>query len=170
MTGYTRLQWSWKSSLKMPISDDLKQDAWQNESDLPLILLTISHASLAADIRVVNNKVNVTSGGLEYIAFPFDLQLPDSKEDSQPYSKLTISNVSREIGLAIRLISTPPNLKIAVVRQDTPDIVEAEFFGMRLNNVKYNVMTVSADLQFEDLTREEYPSLKFSPSIFRGIL
>ncbi|MDD5584930.1 MAG: DUF1833 family protein [Candidatus Omnitrophica bacterium] len=152
------------------ISDDLKQDAWQNESDLPLILLTISHADLEDDIRVVNNKEAVTSNGLEYIAFPFEIQLPDSKEDSQPSAKLTISNVSREIGLAIRSISTPPSVTIAVVRQETPDIVEAQFVGMRLNNVKYNVMTVTADLEFEDLTREEFPSLKFSPSIFKSIL
>lgn len=154
----------------MDISEELKQDCFSNESDLPLILLTISHASLADDIRVVNNKEKITSNGLEYIAFPFDIQLPDSKEDSQPSAKLTISNVSREIGLAIRSISTPPSVSITVVRQDTPDVMEAQFVGMRLNNVQYNMMTVTANLEFEDLTREEYPYLKFSPSIFRGIL
>jgi hypothetical protein len=152
------------------ISDDLKQDAWQNSSDLPLVLLTISHADLSEDIRVVNNKEAITSNGLEYVAFPFDIQLPDSKEDSQPSAKLTICNVSREIGQAIRLISTPPSITITVVRQETPDIVEAQFIGMRLNNVKYDMMTVTGDLEFEDLTREEYPFLKFSPSIFKGIL
>lgn len=154
----------------MEISEDLKKDAWQNESDLPLILLTITHASLAEDIRVVNNKVAITSNGLEYIAFPLQIQLPDAKEDSQPTSKLTISNVSREIGQAIRLISTPPSVSIKVVRQETPDVVEAEFVGMLLSNVKYNMMTVTADLVFEDLTREAYPFMKFSPSIFKGIL
>ena len=154
----------------MPISDELKQEAWANSSDLPLILLTISHSSLSANICVVNNKVNVISNGIEYIGFPFDIVLPDSKEDSQPSAKLTICNVSREIGQAIRLISTPPDITITIVRQDTPDIVEAQFIGMRLNNVVYNMMTVTADLEFEDLTREEYPSLKFSPSIFKGIL
>ncbi len=154
----------------MDISDELKQDAWSNESDLPLILLTISHSSLSDDIRVVNNKTAITSNGLEYIAFPFQIMLPDSKEDSQPSAKLTICNVSREIGVAIRLISTPPSVTITIIRQDTPDIVEAQFIGMRLNNVKYNMMTVTADLEFENLTREEYPSLKFSPSIFKGIL
>ena len=153
-----------------PISDALKQDAWSNESDLPLILLTISHTSLAQDIRVVNNKVAITSNGLEYLAFPCEIQLPDSKEDSQPSAKLSICNVSREIGLAIKAISTPPTLTITVVRQSTPDIIEAQFAGMRLNNVRYDMLAVTADLEFEDLTREEYPYLKFSPSIFKGIL
>jgi hypothetical protein len=154
----------------MPISNDLKQDAWANSSDLPLILLTIAHSSLSESIRVVNNKENITSNGDEYIGFPFEIQLPDSKEDSQPSAKLTINNVSREIGIAIRSISTPPSVTITIIRQETPDIVEAQFVGMRLNNVKYDVLAVTADLQFEDLTREEFPALKFSPSIFRGIL
>jgi hypothetical protein len=154
----------------MPISDNLKQDAWKNESDLPLVLITISHSSLSEPIRVVNNKENITSNGNEYIGFPFEIQLPDSKEDSQPSAKLTINNVSREIGVAIRSISTPPSVAITIVRQQTPDVIEAQFFGMRLNNVKYDVLAVTGDLQFEDLTREEFPSLKFSPSIFRGIL
>jgi len=154
----------------MEISEDLKKDAWANESSLPIVLLTISHASLADDIRVANNKIAVTSNDLEYVAFPLQIQLPDSKEDSQPSSKLTISNVSREIGQAIRLISTPPQVTLQVVRQETPDIVEAQFAGMILSNVKYNMMTVTADLVFEDLTREEYPYMKFSPSIFKGIL
>lgn len=154
----------------MPISDNLKQDAWKNESDLPFVLITISHSSLSEPIRVVNNKENITSNGNEYIGFPFEIQLPDSKEDSQPSAKLTINNVSREIGIAIRSISTPPSVTITIVRQQTPDVIEAQFFGMRLNNVKYDVLAVTGDLQFEDLTREEFPSLKFSPSIFRGIL
>jgi hypothetical protein len=154
----------------MPISEALKEDCFSNESDLPLILLTISHSSLSENICVVNNKVAITSNGIEYLGFPFDITLPDSKEDSQPNAKLTISNVAREIGQAIRLISTPPSVTITIVRQDTPDIIEAQFVGMRLNNVKYDMMTVTAALEFEDLTREEFPSLKFSPSIFRGIL
>jgi hypothetical protein len=154
----------------MEISEELKNDAWSNSSDLPLILLTIAHASLSESIRVVNDKKNITSNSLEYFAFPVEIQLPDSKEDSQPYAKLSISNVSREIGQAIRLISTPPNVTIQVVRQETPDVVEAEFVGMILSNVKYNMMTVTADLVFEDLSREEYPFLKFSPSVFKSIL
>jgi len=152
------------------ITDDLKQDAWSQESNLPLILLTIDHAQLDAPIRVVNNKVNVTSGGNEFIAFPFQITLPDSSEDAPPFSKLSIDNVSREIGQAIREISTPPSLMIQVVRQETLDVVEAEFVGMYMVNVSYDALQVSADLLFEDLTRESYPSYTFSPASFKGIL
>lgn len=152
------------------ISDFLKQDAWSNESNLPLVLLTIDHSSLIEPIRVVNNKVNITSNGREYIAFPFEIILPDSSESSPPQSKLKINNVSREIGQAIRLISSPPSVTIQIVRQETLDVVEAEFAGMYLTNVSYDVSVVEGELFFEDLSREPYPYLKFSPSYFRGII
>jgi hypothetical protein len=152
------------------VTDALKQDAWQNESDLPLVLLEIDHSSLSDPILVVNNKENITSNGEEYIGFPFEIVLPDSKEDSPPTSKLRIDNISREIGQAIRLISTPPSVTIRVVRQDTPDVIEAEFAGMYMTNVSYDAFSVEADLMFEDLTREPYPYLTFSPALFRNIL
>ena len=154
----------------MPISDELKQEAWQSESNLPLVLLEISHASLAESIKLANNKVNVTSGVDEYIGFPFEIILPDSKADSPPTAKIRIDNVSREIGQAIRLISTPPSVTISIVRQETLDVIEMQFDGMFLTNVSYDAMSVEADLQFEDLTREPYPAYTFSPANYRGIL
>jgi hypothetical protein len=152
------------------VTDALKQDAWQDSSNLPLVLLEIDHSSLSEPIRVCNNKVNIMSNGEDYIGFPFEIILPDSKEDSPPTSKLRIDNVSREIGQAIRLISSPPSVTIKVVRQETPDVIEAEFSGMYMTNVSYDAFSVEADLQFEDLTKEPYPYLTFSPALFRGIL
>ncbi len=154
----------------MPITDDLKQEAWQSESNLPLVLLEINHSSLANPILLVNNKVNITSNGDEYIGFPFDIVMPDSKDSAPPTAKIRIDNVSREIGQAIRLISTPPSVTISVVRQTALDVIEAQFEGMFLTNVSYDAMTVEADLQFEDLTREPYPAYTFSPANYRGII
>jgi hypothetical protein len=154
----------------MPITDELKEEAFSQESDLPLVLLTIAHASLAQSIRVVNNKVNITSNGNEFIGFPFEIVLPDASEDAPPQSKIRINNVSREIGQAIRSITTPPAVTIQVVRQDTPDIIEAEFAGMFMTNVTYDALMVEADLFFEDLVREPYPCLRFNPSYFGGII
>jgi hypothetical protein len=154
----------------MPISDALKQDAFSNESNLPLVLLEIAHDSLDGSIKLVNNKVNIMHDGEEYIGFPFEIILPDSKEATPPTAKIRIDNVSREIGQAIRLISTPPLVTIKVVRQETLDVIEAEFSGMYLTNVSYDAMSVDADLMFEDLTREPFPAYTFNPSNYRGVL
>lgn len=154
----------------MTISTDLKQEAWSQESNLPLVLLEIDHDDLAEPIRVVNNKTNITSNGDEYTAFPFEITLPDSNDDSPPRAKIRIDNVSREIGQAIRSISSPPSVTIRVIRQETPDIIEAEYVGMRLLQVPYDALSVEGVLEFEDLTREPFPAFTFSPANYRGIL
>lgn len=153
-----------------PISETLKQESWQNESNLPLVLLEIDHADLAVPICVVNDKIDVTSNSVLYTAFPFEIILPDSREDAPPRAQLRIDNVSREIAQAIRSISTPPSVSLKIIRRETPDIIEAEFSGMRLVTVPFDVLSVSGYLEFEDLTREPYPAHNFNPSSYRGIL
>lgn len=154
----------------MTISADLKREAWSQESSLPLVLIEIDHDDLSQPILVVNNKTNVTSNGDEYIAFPFEIILPDENEGAPPRAKLRIDNVSREIGEAIRSISSSPSVTIRVIRQETPDVYEMEFAGMRLNRVTYDALSVEGELEFEDLTREPFPYQTFSPANFTGIL
>ena len=154
----------------MTISDNLKQDAWSQESNLPLVLLEIDHADLANPIYLVNNKENVTSNGEEYTAYPFEIFMPDSKEDAPPTAKIRIDNVSRELGQTIREITSPPTVTIRVVRQETPDVVEAEFTGMKLRHIPYDALSIEGNLEFEDLTREPFPAYSFSPANYPGVI
>ena len=154
----------------MSVTDDLKTEAWAPASDLPLILVVLEHADLAAPIRVVNNKTDIISGGETYTAFPVDIVLPSALEDSPPRAQLRISNVSREIGQAIRSISTPPTVTLSVIRQDAPDVVEITFVGMRLANAKWDALAVTGDLEFENLVREPYPAHSFSPAEYPGLI
>lgn len=154
----------------MAISEILKGEAWAVESDLPLVLLKINHADLAAPILVVNNTVDITSGGDVYTAFPFNIKLPDSLEDAPPRAKLRIDNVSRELGQAIRDMTSPADVTIEVVRGGDPDVIEMSWPAMRLTNTTYEFFTVEGDLEFEDLSREPYPFLTFSPAEFPGLV
>lgn len=154
----------------MTISDDLKADAWSNESDLPLVLLDISQADLADTIRVVNNRENVTSNGDSYIAFPFEIVLPDQADDAPPRARVRIANVSREIGQAIRQMTTAASVTITVVRQESPDVVELQFAGMRTGAVAFDALKVEFDLEFEDLMREPFPAPTFSPAEYPGLI
>lgn len=154
----------------MPVSDTLTVEAWAVESDLPLVLLKIEHDDLAAPIRIVNNTVDITSGSDVYSAFAFEIRLPDSLEDAPPRGRLRINNVSREIGQAIRDISSAAAVTLEVVRQDDPDTIEVSWPAMRLTNVRWDFLIVEGDLEFEDLTREPYPYLTFSPAEFPGVV
>lgn len=154
----------------MTVSDDFRADAWAAESDLHLVLLTIAHPDLPAPIRVVNNTENVISNGQTYVAFPFNISLPESRDDAPPRAHLSISNVSQEIGQAIRSIVDPPFVTIRVIRQATPDVVEMIHQGLRLTGVSYNASAVSGDLVREDFVVEPYPAVTYSPAEFPGLV
>lgn len=154
----------------MSVTDEFRADAWAPESDLYLVLLTISHPDLPDPIRVVNNNESVTSESISYAAFPFEIALPESQENAPPRAELSISNVGREIGQAIRSIGSPPSVTIAVIRQETPDVVEALHVGMKLSGVSYDAQQVSGQLVREDFVTEPYPALTYSPAEFGGLI
>ena len=154
----------------MSVTDEFRADAWSPESDLYLVLLDIDHPDLAQTISVVNNTVNVISNGISYVAFPFEIALPESPENSPPRAELTISNVGREISQAIRSVGSPPSVTIAVIRQATPDVIEALHVGMKLTGVSYDAQQVSGQLVREALVTEPYPAMTYSPAEFRGLV
>ena len=96
----------------------------QETDEIWLILLTVSHPDLTDDIRVVHNPVAITSRGLNFIGFAFELSLPIDAPDRAPVAELRIDNVSQEIAQAVRSISSAPTVTIEVIRAADPDTVE----------------------------------------------
>jgi hypothetical protein len=137
---------------------------------MPLVLLEITQADLSAPVRVVNDRIAITHNGDEYIAFPFEITMPDDQAGSAPRARLRIDNVSREIGQAIRLMTTAASVSIKVVRRAAPDTVQMEFPSMVLTNVMVDALTVEGELSFEDLSREPFPAITFSPAEFPGLV
>lgn len=154
----------------MTVSDELRRDAWAAESDLPLALLTVDHPDISPAVHVVNALDDITSVGQLYTAYPFDLELPSSPERGPPRARVRIDNVSGEIVEALRAAASPPTVTLQVVLQATPDTIEREHRDFRLTGVSWDAMSVEGDLTREDLMREPYPFLTFSPAEFRGLV
>lgn len=134
-----------------------------------LILLTLSHASLAVPLRVSSDTVDTISRGDTFTAYPFELSLPDDEDNKSPRARLVIDNIDRQIVQAVRSLATSPEVLIEIVRAADPDTVEARFQDFKLANVTYDANLVEADLTIEDFTAEPYPAASFSPSLFPGI-
>lgn len=133
-----------------------------------LALLTIDHDELSEPIRVVNNIEAITSRELEFIALPFELELPAEQSDGLGVAQIKVDNVDRRIVQAIRSISSAPSVTIEMIVADDPDVVELTVDDLVLANATYDATTVRGTLQFEDLlsepanesiTPERFPSL-----------
>ena len=154
----------------MTVSAAFKRDVFDPETaEAFLVLLTIDHADIDPPIRVVNNTENITSRGDEFIAFPFDIELPDNTREAPPRARLTIDNVSREIAQSIRLITSAPTVLIELIRASAPDTVEVAFPAFNLRDVKWDMLQVSGDLTVEDLMTEPFPAGQFTPAHFPGL-
>lgn len=141
----------------------------QETGEVFLLMLTISHATLTAPIRVVNNTENITSNGNLFTAFPFMLTLPDEREDQPPRMHITIDNVDRQIVQAVRNMTSPPTIQLDVILASQPDTLEASFPGFTLRQANYDVLTVEGDLTLEDVVLEPFPALSFAPQTFPGL-
>lgn len=129
------------------LMDEATHEVW-------LVLLTISHASLAAPIRVVHNNENITSRGNEFTAYAFQFIMPGQGGDGPGEAQLSIDNTDRVIVETIRLITDAPDVLVEVILADTPDVVEISLPPLKLRDVTYNASTVTGFLRFEDLVTE----------------
>lgn len=134
-----------------------------------IVLLTIGHADMEEPLRVCNNTAAVTSRGETYIAYPFELTLPDDEDNRPPRARLVIDNVDRQIVQTVRQLVSSPSVTIEIIRAAAPDVVEATFQDFRFTNISYDSHVVEGDLTVEDFTAEPYPAASFSPSLFPGL-
>ncbi len=153
------------------ISNGFLNELQRQDIDDPILaLLTISHATLDEPIRVVNNTENIVSNGETFLAFPFELKLPDDFGDRSSRGTLEIDNISRDIVQSIEAMgSKPATVLIEVIMASQPDVIEMQFPDYRLSNVSWDRYVVRGDLEIEDLTRAKFPRKNFTPDIVPGM-
>jgi hypothetical protein len=134
-----------------------------------VILLTLTHPDMAEPLRVSSDAVDTDSRGNIFIAYPFNLSLPDDEDNRPPRARLAIDNIDRQIMQAVRQLTSSPTVLLEIVRAAAPDVVEAKFEDFRFTNISYDSHMIEGDLTVEDFTAEPYPAASFSPSLFPGL-
>ncbi len=104
------------------VTQDFTSEVYKQDTpEVFLQLLKIDHPDLDEPIRVVNNSediisdVEVTGVDQTFVAFPFTINLPTGKTGEISQTSLQIDNISRQISLAIRSISSAPTVTMWVV-------------------------------------------------------
>lgn len=141
----------------------------QQTGEVFLFLLALSHPDMAT-LYFVNNQVAITSNAQVYEPFPFELAIPDDREDEITRIQLMIDNIDRRIVEAVRSITTPAIFTLTVIRAAEPDVAIAGPYSCTLRNVTYDALVVAGDLHpHENILDEPYPQHVFSPSLFQGL-
>lgn len=140
----------------------------QHATDPFLVLLTLTHATLATPIYVARNRQDVVSRGNTYLAYPFQISLP-TDNDGAPQAKITVANVSRRIGQALERCVYPPDCTIELVLASTPDTVERSWSGFSFTQATWDAFRVTATLEVLGYWDEPWPGVFMTPQDFPGM-
>ena len=140
----------------------------QHADDPFLVLLTISHATLADPIRIARNRQAVVSNGNTFLAYPFEISLPTDVDDSAQ-ARITVANITRRIGQALERLVEPPDVLIELVLASTPDTIERSWDQFSLTDVTWDAMVMTATVQQLAYWDEPWPRKRVTPRGFPGL-
>lgn len=131
-------------------------------------LLTISGDGFET-IRVCDNDSDITSNGELFKAWPFKLTLPGDREGA-PLARVTIANISQEIGEAIDTATPPIAITINLILASAPDAMEKTFVGLELRGVTRDNLMIEGEIQSAQFVSEPYPFIRLTPGRFPGMV
>ena len=138
----------------------------QQTDEIYLELVAISHPSLVGTIYIANNNEDVTSGGHDYVAWPFGMKLPDDDGNELPQITFTTDMVDQSIGRQVQALRYPmPKITYKVVLASSPNTVEAGPFSFDAVSVQYDAVTLQGNLGYEDeYLNEPFPGTQCTPN------
>lgn len=166
----------------MTISVNFRQSAYASETGrVAIMLITFTHADLVAPIRISTDPTQriietdehigygTISRGETFVYLPVRLRLPDDSDSGPGEMQLELDNVDRGMTQAIREIFSPINVKVEIVMDNALDTVDLEWPEYVLSNISYDATTITGTMLLENLVREPFPGLSFSPSTAPGV-
>lgn len=149
-----------------PYSSQYKSTLAKVSSDeTPRILLQIDHPELTSPIRVINDTQDLTSNGYVYIAYPFEIVLPDDFENQLPKARLSINNVGKDLMFWIESTDGGygSTATFSQIMRSRPNQIEWSI-TMSLFNVAATNVDVSAELGFENLFAKPAIQMQYRPN------
>lgn len=140
----------------------------QDSSDPFLMLVTLTHEDITP-IYLVNNTVNITSRGTEFIAFPMKIRLPSDDGESQRSVSIDFDNVSLELIDEMRTITNPLDVKLEMILASNPDEVQLDLQELKLNNIAYDKQKITATLFMDSFLDIAMTSEKYTPTNYPGL-
>jgi hypothetical protein len=165
------------------ISATLRRDLEEPRSNEYLvILLEITHPSLAIPIRVANDVVAYVYESNTYLGFPFEFELLGDGTQV-PRGRIRIQNVDRQIGEAVLELISPPELTITILASsdftqalsdgkrmpiDTP-IVEYQASHLVFGNISVDALSISGEIVSFDMGTEPWPAVRTTADRLPGL-
>jgi hypothetical protein len=156
------------------VSSDFGVQARQQETSRVLIsLLTITHPDLMGILRLTDfaqpGLLPFTSRGNVFSFFPFKPVLPTDTATASGEIRITAPNINGVIVDELRALGlTYPQVLLEQVTDHEPDTVQVTFNLILLSFVS-DLITLTATLGWENISKEPYPYQSVTPQYFPGL-
>lgn len=164
------------------VSLNFRKESYAAETGhVPIMLITFNHVEMAFPIRLSTDPTQrvvetdsiigygTISRGETYAFMPMRLKLPDDTDSGPGDMQIELDNVDRVMVATIRNIHSPLNVRVEIVMSNAIDTVDLVWPEYILTNIQYNATTITGTMTLENLTREPFPGLIFTPSTAPGI-
>lgn len=134
-----------------------------------LVLLEITHPDLSVPVRVVNDTVNITARGNEYVACPFALILPDDVAEQVPKAQLRVDNIGRELTQWLEYSNGGKGAKCRIIQclRSDPDVFEYDM-TLDMSGIAIDNLAVTADLGFQNTMMQAAVAVRYDPKTTPG--
>ena len=138
-------------------------------------VLAIGHASLAVPLLLCNNGEDIEIDDLTFTAVPFDVTLPDDREDGVPTVSITLDNSDQALTPLLRSITGDLSVTVASARAVNLDVspptftIEIVYLPFSLSDCVLTAEAAQLNLSYENGFATEFPADDFTPSDFPGM-
>lgn len=155
-------------------------------SEIHVVLLRITHPSLAAPIRLsTDNTERISTEPLAYgtrsrwggadpeqdphLWIVASTLLPSDLEDAPAAATIILENLDSRMVELLRSFTDAATLDMAVVLASSPDLVEAEWTGLQLITSEISAGEISLQFSREEIELEPFPVGRMTRDRFPGL-
>ena len=150
----------------MPISTENAPYIYSPSTDAAFFFLLTVWTPGQDEIRLVNNLEPFVSRGMTFEPYPFALTLPNDDTTKTPTVTITIDNVDRLLVQMIRELDEAPLVKVELVSNKFPDLVEREIDYLRVRSVEYDAFRITFTLEIQNIMARQFPEGSYDPVQF----
>lgn len=152
------------------VTEALVEAAFRGEPDAVAQLATIRSDGLDEPLNVTDWPGGLTSNGVDYVHYPFQLGWAGASQDS-PFGegRLTIANVDQRIEAAADAVEEPPVIDLSVVRVADPDVIERALLDARIATTGGDRTKATAVIRPRDFNMEPACAVNYTPATAPGM-
>lgn len=153
------------------ISTEFRQTLYaQATGEIPVLLAELRSSAIDDGVlHLCDHRVNVTSNGVTYAAFPCDAVLNSDVQGRVTSGSIRFHDLSGEIKKWLRKVTDQPTVQLFVVRLSDPDMIEVRTPKLSFQSAEMpHGLMISVELGMPTHGRYQFPYKTFSPNDYPG--